>query len=298
MDYAIQTSGLTKYYGKARGIIDINLEVAKGEFFGFIGPNGAGKSTTIRSLLGLIFPTSGQASILGLNVKTELKAIKQRIGFVPSEVNFYSGMTVMELLEYSAAFYKGDGKERIGSLAELLSLDLTRKIEDLSLGNRRKAAICQSLLHDPELLIMDEPTSGLDPLIQKRFFDLLIEENKKGKTIFLSSHTLSDVQKLCSRVAIIKEGRIIKLEDVKSLRQSHFKKISLELSPGVSMEPPALEGISAFTAGDNGVSFLYSGDMNPLIKFLGQWDVSNLSVRDPELEEIFINYYNTERGEE
>jgi len=228
--YVIETRGLTKYYGKARGIIDIDLKIEPGEIFGFIGPNGAGKSTTIRTLLGLIFPSSGSGRIFGLDIVKDSKEIKKQIGFMPSEVNYYEKMDVHELLRYSANFYEIDCESRIVELADTFDLELDRKIIDLSRGNQKKVSILQSLIHQPPLLILDEPTSGLDPLMQAKFFEILKEENSKGTTIFFSSHTLSEVQKMCRRVGIIKEGKIIAVEDIESLRKKQLRKIQIEFN--------------------------------------------------------------------
>lgn len=210
----IETKKLTKYYGKSLGIIDVDMSVAEGEIYGFIGPNGAGKSTTIRTLLGLIYPTGGSATIFGKDIIKYGPEIKEEVGYLPSEVFYYDDMKVIDLLKYSGSFYKRDRgliERRIKELAGIMNLDLNKKIDDLSYGNKKKVGIVQGLLHEPKLIILDEPTGGLDPLMQQKFFDLLREENEKGVTILFSSHILSEVQKLCDRVAIIKEGRIIKV---------------------------------------------------------------------------------------
>jgi ABC-2 type transport system ATP-binding protein len=200
----IDITNLSKFYGKARGIEHINLEINEGEIFGFIGPNGAGKSTTIRILMNMIFPSSGSAKIMGMDVIRETKQIKSLIGYIPSDANAYSSMNVHEFLAYCIRFYNvPNGEKRISELSHLFELDLTRNIEDLSLGNRKKVSIVQSMLHNPKLLILDEPTTGHDPLMQSVFFELLRSENKRGMTIFFSSHILSEVQMLCKRVAII-----------------------------------------------------------------------------------------------
>ena len=227
----IDITDLSKFYGKARGIEHINLEIGEGEIFGFIGPNGAGKSTTIRILMNMIFPTGGSARIMGMDVIRETKKIKMQVGYIPSDANAYSSMDVHEFLSYCIRFYQiQNGEQRISELSELFELDLNRKIADLSLGNRKKVSIVQSLLHNPKLLILDEPTTGLDPLMQSVFFDLLRSENKKGMTIFFSSHILSEVQMLCKRVAIIKEGKIIQMEDIDNLRKKQLKKVSIEFA--------------------------------------------------------------------
>ena len=213
----IKTTKLTKYYGKARGIIDLDLTVSQGEFFGFIGPNGAGKSTTIRTLLGLITPTSGSAMIFGKDVTKEKESILQDVGYLPSEALFYQGMNVKDVLKLSANLRKKDCKTESKLLCERLQLDTSQKIDDLSFGNRKKVAIVCALQHKPELLVLDEPTSGLDPLMQKEFFDILRERNKEGTTIFLSSHVLSEIQRNCTRAAIIRDGRMIACDSVDAL---------------------------------------------------------------------------------
>ncbi|WP_339063352.1 ABC transporter ATP-binding protein [Tepidibacillus marianensis] len=234
---AIETFNLTKFYGKSRGIIDLNLTINDGEIFGFIGPNGAGKSTTIRTFLNFIFPTSGSAKILGLDSMKDSKEIKKQVGYLPSEVNYYDDMKVKELFHYSAKFYHKNCDQRTKELLEIFDVDANKYFSDLSLGNKKKIAIIQSLLHQPKLLILDEPTSGLDPLMQNKFFEILKEESKKGTTIFFSSHILDEVQKMCDRVAIIKEGQIVKTEEIEKLRQGNYKKISIETKRKVTNLP-------------------------------------------------------------
>lgn len=286
----IDINHLTKFYGKARGINDITFSVKEGEVFGFIGPNGAGKSTTIRILLSLIQQTSGTANIKGLDCITQSKEIKKILGYVPSEVNYYDDMKAEDLLKYSARFYQKNCNEKIKNLADRFELDLNKKIDSLSYGNKKKVAIIQSLIHDPELLIFDEPTGGLDPLMQNIFFETLEEEQKKGKTILFSSHILTEVQRMCDRVAIIKEGQLLKVEHIDDLRKSKFKKVKLELS---SNEPVkfTLEGISKVEYKDNTVEFLFCGDIKELINLLSNIEVVNFSVEEPSLEEIFMHYY-------
>ncbi|NTU90077.1 MAG: ABC transporter ATP-binding protein [Actinobacteria bacterium] len=294
MSTIIETSNLTKNYGKSRGIIDINLEVNEGEIFGFIGPNGAGKSTTIRTLLGLIHPSSGSAKIFGKDVLVEGPEIREEIGYLPSEVFYYDRMRVHELLKYSASFYDKPKKQmeaRIKELAGLLDLDLRRKIEDLSYGNRKKVGIIQGLLHSPKLIILDEPTGGLDPLMQQKFFDLLREENKKGATVLFSSHILGEVQRLCDRVAIIKEGRIIKVENMESLRGSTYIRCRIEAESVLEPRVFEIEGVSNLQIDENKASFLYSGDINKITDFLTLLRLKSVWIEEPELEEIFMHYY-------
>ncbi len=289
---AVEINNLTKYYGKSRGIIDVSFNVEEGEIFGFIGPNGAGKSTTIRLLLALIYPTSGSAKIFGKDCIKERHEIAKHIGYLPSEVFYYDNMKVMDLLRYSAGFYKKDCTRRIKELAGILDLDLSRKIDDLSLGNKKKVGIVQGLLHEPKLIILDEPTSGLDPLMQQKFFELLREENKKGVTVLFSSHILSEVQKLCSRVAIIKEGRLIKLEKMSALTEDNYKKIRLVMRDSTQKEYFVMPGVSNLCQEENEISFLYKGNPNDIIRKISQVSVSNILIEEPSLEEIFMHYYD------
>jgi len=289
----IEIKGLTKFYGKDRGIEHVNLEIGKGEIFGFIGPNGAGKSTTIRILMNMIFPTSGSARIFGMDVIRETKKIKTRVGYIPSDANAYYSMDVHEFLSYCIRFYNVlNGDQRITELAGIFKLDLKRKIADLSMGNRKKVSIVQSLLHNPKLLILDEPTTGLDPLMQSVFFDLLRIENQKGMTIFFSSHILGEVQMLCKKVAIIKEGKIIKVEDIETLRKKQLKKVYVEYKDKLAIESLGITGIeSVITGPGNILSFMYSGNMNELISMLSGNIIINLMIEEPSLDEIFMHYY-------
>lgn len=287
---AIRTQQLTKYYGKARGILDLNLVVEQGAFFGFIGPNGAGKSTTIRTLLGLISPTAGSASVLGMDVTREKEAILRRVGYLPAEAFFYPRMQVGELLRFSARLRGMDCEKEAARLCEQLQLDPTRRVEELSFGNRKKAAIVCALQSRPELLILDEPTGGLDPLMQREFFGILQERNREGATVFLSSHVLSEVQRNCSRAAVIREGRIIACDTVEALAQSTAKRVAVH----GRVELSGLEGVRDLQAADGSVSFLYSGEMAPLLQCLSAGQVGDLTVSDPDLEEIFLHFYETE----
>lgn len=290
----IEIKKLTKYYGKARGIIDVSFDVKEGEIFGFIGPNGAGKSTTIRTLLSLIYPTSGNATIFGKDCIKFAPEIAKDVGYLPSEVFYYDKMKVIDLLKYSASFYKKDCSKRIKELAEIMDLDLKKRIDDLSYGNKKKVGIVQGLLHQPKLIILDEPTSGLDPLMQQKFFDLLLEENKKGATVLLSSHILSEVQRLCSRVAIIKEGKIIKLETMSNLTENNYKKFKVELNSEVDSSHFKLGGVSKLEVDGRIVSFLFKGNINLIIKKISDVDISNVWIEEPTLEEIFMHYYEKE----
>jgi ABC-2 type transport system ATP-binding protein len=289
---AIETKSLTKYYGKSRGIVDVDLTVREGEIFGFIGPNGAGKSTMIRTLLNFIFPTRGTAKVLGLDIVRDTKEIKKQVGYLPGEVDYYDDMSAGELLRYSARFYNRDCTKNLKELAELFDLDMKKKIHSLSLGNKKKVAIVQALLHSPRLLILDEPTGGLDPLMQNRFFTRLQEENKKGATIFFSSHILSEVQRLCHRVAIIKEGRILKVEDMEDLRNNQFRKIRINFSGSITKLD--IPGIVNSYQENQTLYLFFKGDINELIRVLGHHQLNGLWIEEPTLEEIFMHYYERE----
>ena len=275
----MKTTKLTKYYGKVRGIKELDLTVTHGEFFGFIGPNGAGKSTTIRTVLGLIAPTSGDAMIFGKDVTKEREAILQNIGYLPSEALFYKGMKVKDILRLSADLRKVDCSAESKRLCERLQLDTARKIDDLSFGNRKKVAIVCALQHRPELLVLDEPTGGLDPLMQKEFFDILRERNREGTTIFLSSHVLSEIQRNCTRAAIIRDGRIIAQGSVDDLSKTSAKRITVHGS--IHLEN--LSGVRDRKAGEDGISFLYSGDMGSLLRTLASGHVDDLTVTEPDI---------------
>lgn len=283
----IQTENLTKYYGKSRGIIELNLAVEQGEFFGFIGPNGAGKSTTIRTLLGLIAPTSGSAMIFGKDVTKEKESMLRDVGYLPSEALFYQGMKVKDVLKLSADLRKKDCKAEAKLLCDRLQLDTSRKIDELSFGNRKKVAIVCALQHRPGLLVLDEPTSGLDPLMQKEFFDILQERNKEGTTIFLSSHILSEIQRNCTRAAIIRDGKIIACDSVDALSKTSAKRITVH----GKIDLEELYGIRDRKDTEDSVSFLYSGDMNSLLRALSSGNVDDLTITEPDLEEVFLHYY-------
>ena len=291
----IETKKLTKYYGKERGIIELDLQINEGEIFGFIGPNGAGKSTTIRTLLSIIHPSSGEATIFGKDVTKFGPEVRAEIGYLPSEVYYYDNMKVIELLRYSASFYnkpKQQTEERIKSLAGLLDLDLNKKIEDLSYGNKKKVGIVQGLLHQPKLIILDEPTGGLDPLIQQKFFNLVREENKRGATVLFSSHILGEVQRLCDRVGIIKEGKLIKIEKLSELMQSATKRFKLNSAKSIDVELiDAVKGVSELTQEDGEINFLFRGKLSDITGVIAKLDLTNLEVTEPDLEEIFVHYY-------
>ena len=290
---AIQTNKLTKFYGKARGILELDLSVQEGECFGFIGPNGAGKSTTIRTLLGLISPTSGSAQIFGKDIVRQNREILREVGYLPSEAVFYPGMRVRELLKLSADLRGMDCAAEAAALCERLQLDPSRKAEELSFGNRKKAAIVCALQSNAPLLILDEPTGGLDPLMQREFFDILRERSRRGATIFLSSHVLSEIQRNCTRAAVIREGRLIACGSVEELAKTNAKRVSVTGSVNLT----GLKGVRDLQTGERAVSFLYNGDMNDLLLKLYVGSVQDLTISDPDLEEVFRHFYEREGDE-
>lgn len=290
MTPVIETKKLTKYYGKSRGIIDLDLTIQEGDIYGFIGPNGAGKSTTIRSLLGLIKPTSGTGSVLGYDCVKEKTRILARIGYMPSEAMFYSRMRVGEVITYSASLHRQDCRQEAQRLCERFALDTKKKIEELSLGNRKKVSIICAMQHKPDLYILDEPTSGLDPLMQHEFFELIHERNKEGATVFLSSHVLSEIARHCNNAAIIKDGRLVTADAVEELTRTSARKVILQ---GVDCVPK-IKGVKDVMTGKGMVSFLYRGKMQELIMGLQGMQISDLTISEPDLEEIFMHYYGGE----
>lgn len=284
---AISINRLTKRYGKNRGIDQVSLTVAQGECFGFIGPNGAGKSTTIRTLLGLIRPTSGEARVLGLDIRRDTRQILARVGYLPSEAVFYPGMRVREVLTLSAQLQGRRCDQLADQLCQRLQLDPSRRVEELSFGNRKKVGIVCALQHAPELLILDEPTSGLDPLMQKEFFAILREQNAAGTTIFLSSHILSEIQRHCTRAAMLREGRVIACDSIEALSHTCAKRVCIQGEAPLE----SLHGVRDLQVSEGGARFLYSGDMTALLATLGRGHIRDLSIAEPDLEELFMHYY-------
>ena len=284
---AIAIQNLTKTYGKNRGIENVTFEVAKGEIFGFLGPNGAGKSTTIRCLLGLIKPISGSAEILGCDIVKDHREIMKRIGYIPSETMFYPSMKVSEVIKFAADVRGINCAEEAAKLCERLKVDTKKRIDELSLGNRKKVGIVCAMQHKPELFIFDEPTSGLDPLIQAEFFELVREYNAQGATCFLSSHVLSEIRKYCGKAAIIREGRLIACDTIDHLAHTGAKFIRAE-----GVRDLRLDGMSKVVQTDGGMEFVYSGSMNDLLKALSAHDVQDLSIEEPSLEDVFMQYYD------
>ncbi|MBE6549410.1 MAG: ABC transporter ATP-binding protein [Ruminococcaceae bacterium] len=288
----IETKDLTKFYGSSRGIVDVTLSVNEGDFFGFIGPNGAGKSTLIRTLLGLISKSKGEAYVFGKDITKEKTQILREVGYLPSEAAFYSGMKVCDILELSAKMRDKDCREEAKRLCERLELDTAKKIESLSLGNRKKVGIVCALQHKPKLYILDEPTSGLDPLMQKEFYTILKERNDEGATVFLSSHVLSEIGRYCKSAAVIREGRILVSDSVEKLGHTGVKKVTLR---GVKCIPDISDAKDMRFENDT-VHFLYSGKATELTKKLADLDFEDISICDPELDEVFMHYYSKEEN--
>jgi ABC-2 type transport system ATP-binding protein len=288
----LETRGLTKYYGETRGIESMDLSVEKGSFFGFIGPNGAGKSTAIRTLLGLIYPSSGEAFLFGKHFQKERLEILRRVGYLPAEVNLYGNLTGEAMLRYSGRFYGMVDEKRMKDLATWFDFDISRQVEELSFGNKKKMGIILALLHKPEMVIMDEPTGGLDPLMQARFFEWLKDENEKGLTVFFSSHTLNEVQKHCRQVAVIKEGRILEVSDIETLRGKQLKKVRIHLRhQNEGTEGLSVNGIYRFESEKLERRFDFDGDFGELFSKLSSWPIEAFTMEEPSLEEIFMHYY-------
>lgn len=293
----VRAEGLTRFYGRRRGVIDISFEVGEGEIFGFLGPNGSGKTTTIRQLMGLLRPTSGSASVFGLDCWRDSKRVKDLVGFLPGEIHLYEKMTGDELLDFFAAFRKRRYPRRRRELVDRLELDTSQRIKHMSKGTRQKLTVVQALMHDAPLLILDEPSSGLDPLMQVEFVELLREEQNRGKTIFLSSHQLPEVERIAHRVAIIREGRLVAIEEVahlKALRERHMEVVLHEAVPPERLSE--LEGVRVVRVGPGGreLELAVRGRLGPLLRALGEMPVDDLTFGPPDLEDIFLHYYSGE----
>lgn len=290
MNNAVSLEGLVKRYGKHRGIEGLDLKVKEGEWFGYIGPNGAGKSTTIRTMLGLIKATEGKSTVLGMDSWKDREKIMEKVGYLPSEAIFYPEMTVSETLDYALSLHACKDRRRQKELSERLELDTGRKIGELSYGNRKKVGIVCALEHNPSLLILDEPTGGLDPLMQREFFSMLEEEHRKGVTIFMSSHILSEIESHAETAAAIREGRIIVSGKVEEISRTNARRVSLRGKADIS----TLTGVKEVVEDKNGMSFLYSGEASALLEALNKGSVKDFTVTEPDLEEVFLHYYRKE----
>ena len=290
MNNAVSLEGLVKRYGKHRGIEGLDLKVKEGEWFGYIGPNGAGKSTTIRTMLGLIKATEGKSTVLGMDSWKDREKIMEKVGYLPSEAIFYPEMTVSETLDYALSLHGSKNKRRQKVLSERLELDTGRKIGELSYGNRKKVGIVCALEHNPSLLILDEPTGGLDPLMQREFFSMLEEEHRKGVTIFMSSHILSEIESHAETAAAIREGRIIVNGKVEEISRTNARRVNLRGKIDIS----TLTGVKEVVEDKNGMSFLYSGEASALLEALYKGSIKDFTVTEPDLEEVFLHYYRKE----
>ena len=285
---AIETKGLTKQYGKNRGILDVSISVNEGEIYGFIGPNGAGKSTTIKTLLNFIFPTKGSAKVLGLDCIADSHRIKAQTGYVPSEIRFYEDLTVQELLGYAARFHKGGADTQVW--IDRFELETKKKIGQLSSGNKKKVALAVALQSQPKLLILDEPTNGLDPLMRQTLFDALREQQRRGCTVFLSSHNLDEVQTLCDRVAIIRDGKIADVRELREMAAAQGKKVTVFGGRLPEKRDAAVHVVSE--TADSLVFTWKSGDMRALLALLSAMEAKDFLVEDEKLSDIFMSYYN------
>lgn len=290
----VEVEGLTRNYGKRRGIVDLSFKVQEGEIFGFLGPNGAGKTTTIRQLMGLMRPTSGSARVFGLDCWKDSRRVKEKVGFLPGDIRLYEKMTGEELLDFFASFRRARHDRYRGELVERLGLDLFTRIKHMSKGNRQKLAVAQALMHDAPLLILDEPSSGLDPLMQVEFVELLREEQARGKTIFLSSHQLPEVERVAHRVAIIREGRLVAVEEVARLKQLRERRMEVALHAPVPQERfSALDGVRVVSVAPGGkhVALAVRGKLGPLLRLLSDLPIDDLTFAPPDLESVFLHYY-------
>ncbi len=296
-EYIITTHDLTKYYGKVRGIDGVNLQVRRGEIFGFLGPNGAGKTTTIRILLDLIRPTSGHALVFGLDTQHHSVAIRQRLGNLPGDAAMYDTLKGGDVLKLLGSFRGADGMGRMEEMAERLELDLTRTIRTYSRGMKQKLAVIQAVMHDPELMIMDEPTLGLDPLVQREFYMFLLEERDRGKTIFLSSHILPEVERVCDRVGIVRDGNLVAVEEVEALKRRKVRRMELTLKDDLPDDALRLPGAELVRRENRLAVYTVRGDMETLLKGVAALPVEDIVFPEATLEEVFLDFYQRETEE-
>jgi ABC-2 type transport system ATP-binding protein len=293
----IEAEGLTKYYGKTRGIEDLSFRLEPGEVLGFLGPNGAGKSTTIRTMLDLIRPTRGRIRVFGLDPRVDGAAVHARIGYVPGEFGLYERLTGREYLETFGSFRGGVDAERITDLADRLTIDLHRRIRELSHGNKQKLGLIQAFMHEPDLLVLDEPTQGLDPLVQQTFFALIDEARGRGASVFLSSHVLPEVERVCDRVGIVREGRLVSVSDIESLKASALRRLELRFDRPVP--PDAFASIASVVAVEghgNALLLTIRGPVDEVIKEAARHTVVSVASHEPSLEEIFLHIYRDGAG--
>ena len=298
MPPVISLEKLTKSYGKSRGIIDVDLEVQQGEVFGFLGPNGAGKTTTIRTMLDLIRPTSGRATVFGIESTADPVAIHRRIGYLPGEFTLYDKLTGGDTLEYFGNLRGGVDRDYQASLIERFDLDPSRKFKEYSKGNKQKVGLVAALQHKPELLVLDEPTSGLDPLVQQTFFAVVREAVADGRTVFLSSHVLSEAEKACDRVAIIRDGRIVMVDRVDALRDLAAHQVELRFTgPVPAAEFEKIPGVSSVVAEDHVLRMHVTGPIAPVVRAASRYELADFVSREPSLEETFLAQYSQPASE-
>lgn len=293
----IQTDNLSKVYHKNRtetitALKDLSLTVQQGEIFGYLGPNGAGKTTTIRVLLDLIRPTSGKARLFGQDAQQNSVELHKRIGFLPGELNLWKNLTGAQVVDYLGRVRGGVNQTMVRTLTDRLQLDLSIRIRSYSTGNKRKLGLVLSMMNKPDLLILDEPTSGLDPLMQQTFNELMLDAQKNGQTVFLSSHMLGEVQAICDRVGILRGGELKAVETVASLTHANFRWVTLRLrEPVAASQLSSLAGVSDVSVVDGGLKLRLSGDFDPLMRALSPYYVQNIEVAEPTLEEMFLSFY-------
>ena len=292
VDSVVTTEGLTKFYGKHRGIVDLNIEVERGEVFGYLGPNGAGKTTTIRLLLDFIRPTRGQAKIFGKNVSQSSLEIRRRVGYVPGELAMYDNMTGKDFLTYFAHLRNGVDWKYVDELTERLDCSLSQSIRSLSHGNKQKIALIQAFMNKPDLLILDEPTTGLDPFMQREFYHMIEEAKAEGRTVFLSSHVLPEVEHICDRVGILREGKLVAVEGVKDLKSRALRHLEIHFARSVPKE--VFVGVTGVrdVAMENGIMHCtVVGSLDAVVKAASAFPVENIITHEPSLEEIFMSFY-------
>ena len=286
----LKITNLTKYYKNNMGVDKVNMELKCGEIFGFIGPNGSGKSTTIKCILNFLNKNKGEIYIEDKLIDKKDYLFKENIGYLPSEIHLYEDLTVREMIDYSASFYSKKISNKVDELVSIFEIDLNKKIDELSFGNLKKVGIVLALMHEPKLLILDEPTSGLDPLMQERFFEVLLNEKQKGTTIFFSSHNLSEVKKVCDRVGIIKNGTVVEIDSVKNLSKNNFVIISIKSKDVKKINLP-LKEMRIKSMKDDEIVFMYKGDINKIINVLNQYKIDKLLIEEPTIDEVFMHYY-------
>jgi len=288
----VQTERLTKRYGRSRGIEDINLSVNEGEIFGFLGPNGSGKTTTIRILLDFIRASSGRARLFGMDAHADSTQIKSRIGYLPGEYGMYEKMTAVEYLQFLGSLRSDKEPPLRDRLIERFGLDISRRIKSFSHGTKQKLALVQAFMHDPELLILDEPTNGLDPLIQQQFYELILELKERGKSVFFSSHVLSEVERVCDRVAILREGKLVALHEISELKKFRLKRIEVTFKQELDESIFRLEGVRKIEKNAHTLRLWVDANINRILRTLSEYPIDNISCQDARLEDIFLEYYS------